>query len=570
MSYASMDKSGVLQIRLPSDSALVWWRSSCMFRCRFLIMTLPETQTNTLPQSLGVLGLAIFVCLGFTAASPNPGVVNDVAQIVNVARNMAAGNGIATDSLYYTEHYATASVPAPQTVFPPGQSFVISIAMRCGMDGIRASRLFAAVGFVLLPLTVFWLCLAARTATKTSLIAAILWLCVILAWTNTRGGKSDIPFMALTMLSAVCLTADKNQLRNAFAAGIFAAFALSVRYAGLFFMTAVGLTLLIEWFRDRTRSRFLQLCLFSLPSGATAFAFFARNYSIVGDIKGGNNYAVDKSVFDIGRNVYRSFSSLFGLDYARFAEGGVGEWILVAVILIGVVLLAAGGKANLKSLVERTSQNRATVLCFIYPIVTVLMLLLLEVKSQPGTRDRMFMAALPFAFCLVAKWFDLPDNTWNPLKRVFVLLCVLGFLFGQVNVAKERFGKVHHEQHWYRMQNLLDTPMSKSETILEYLQKEITAEQPLIANETQRLSEIIERPVLGLASFLYTQTNWADEDVHQLAKDFDAEYLLVLTDEYSLDFEEVEFFVRVANGEEPPWMELVFRRGYVSLYRIKK
>ncbi|MFK7818352.1 MAG: hypothetical protein AB8G99_06525, partial [Planctomycetaceae bacterium] len=428
--------------------------------------------TPTAPYGAFIAILAVLVCVGFFAAHPLPGVTNDVTQIVDVAQNIAAGNGISTDSLYYTEHFATGRMPAPQTVFPPGQSFLISLAIRSGFDPIAASRLIAAIGFLVIPNVLFVVCLRAGVNTQVAVATSILWLCMILAWANTLSGKSDIPFMGLTMLSTLFLVRTTSPIRNAFLAGIFAAFALSFRYAGLFFMTAVGITLVIEWIRTRTRHAFVHLCAFSIPSGSTAMLIFWRNFNIVGDIKGGNNYAVNKAVTDIVRNFYRAISSMMGLDYARLPSGSIGEWLLLIALFLGVILLMKSSRP-VRTAISRAGSNRAVFLSLVYPLFTIFMLLILEMQSQPGSRDRMFMAMMPFAFCFVAKLLQ-GDGTTSRLKIAFAVVGILSFLLGQANVAEERFNTPRHDHHWYRMNQLLNTEMEDGPTVKEFLQEQIT------------------------------------------------------------------------------------------------
>ncbi|MFK7822095.1 MAG: hypothetical protein AB8G99_25585, partial [Planctomycetaceae bacterium] len=236
-------------------------------------------------------------------------------------------------------------------------------------------------------------------------------------------------------------------------------------------------------------------------------------------------------------------------------------------LFLGVILLMKSSRP-VRTAVSRAGSNRAVLLCLVYPVFTVFMLLILEMQSQPGSRDRMFMAMMPFAFCFVAKLLQ-GDGTTSRLKIAFALVGILSFLLGQANVAEERFNTPRHDHHWYRMNQLLNTAMEDGPTVKEFLQKQITNEHPLLGNESQRLGLIVNRPVIGLPSHLYTPSKWTDDDVLELVKKYNVEYMLVLTDVDSLDYEEIEFYVRVASGEVPDWMEPHFKNGYVELYRVK-
>ena len=540
-------------------------------------MSKAVSNKQTFVSAAVVAGLAALLCAAITQLVTTPGINNDLTQVLTVARNIANGNGVVTDTLYYQEHHDTNQMPAPQTVFPPGQPVIIAMLMKCGLAMMPAAQLISGSAFVLIAVCVYFLARRSGASNEVSIVAAVLWLCIVLAWSNMVARKSDVPFTALTMLSACLLLRDNsNQVRNAILAGIVAAIALTVRYAGLFFMTAVGVTLVADWLFQRTRLQFKTLIGFCVPAGAMCAALFWRNYSLVGDIKGGNNYAVEKPFIEIARNMYRQISALSGLDYARLTAGGIAEWLLLLVAAMGAVWLFRSRKVLRgvsREVFSAVRDNRALLLALFYPALTVFMLYVLETKSQPGSRDRMYLAALPFLFSGLARVGQAVGNHGpQSLFRSVFGGAVVVMLLGQANVAYERFGMDRHEDHWYFLKVVVERPLGDecAETLREFLSQRISHEHPLLVNEPQRTGELLQVPVVGLPSTLYTPQIWTADPVKEVVDKYNIEYVVCFTDAGSLEYEQdVVFFSELAAGKVPDWLETHYKDELIQVFRVR-
>jgi DNA-dependent RNA polymerase auxiliary subunit epsilon len=540
-------------------------------------MSKAVSNKRQLVSAVFVAGIAVILWAAITQLVTTPGVSNDLTQILTVARNIANGNGVVSDTVYYQEHHDINQIPVPQTVFPPGQPAIIAMLMKCGLPMTLATQLVSGSAFVLIAVCVFFLAGQCGASNEVSLVTAVLWLCVVLAWSNMVARKSDVPFTALTMLSACLLLRDNGrQVRNAIVAGIVAAIALTVRYAGLFFMTAVGVTLLVDWLSRRTRLQFKTLIGFCVPAGAMCAALFWRNYSLVGDIKGGNNYAIEKPFIEIVRNMYRQMSSISGLDYARLTTGGIAEWLMLLAAAMGIVWLFRSRKIFpdvSREMLSAVRDNRALLLSFFYPVLTVLMLYVLETKSQPGSRDRMYLAAIPFLFCGLARVGQAIGNHGpQSLFRGVFGGAVVVMLLGQANVAYERFGLERHEDHWYFLEVVVERPLGdeSAQTLREFLSQRISHKHPLLVNEPQRTGELLQVPVVGLPSTLYTPETWTADPVRKVVDKYNIEYVICFTDAGSLEYEQdVVFFNELAAGNVPDWLEAHYEDEMFQVYRVR-
>ncbi len=534
---------------------------------------MPENPpSSTTRYALAIIGLTA-LCTGWLWSSMNTAAVtSDVSQAISVARNLAAGDGITTDIIYYEEHHRIGRVPAAQTVFPPGLPLCLALLQPFVTDPLSGAMIVAATGFFLVPIATFLLGRRLGLSAQASCLVAALWLTVGTAWTNALHLATDVPFLALTLLSANSLADPRASRRRLLLSGLLAAAALLFRYAGLFFIAAAGLTLLIEWLLRHDRQTFARVAAFGVPSVGTALALFSRNYSLVGDIKGGNSYGGGKTLIDCVRGVYRALSNLTGFDRTRLFDANPAEWLALAA---GVLLIVQLVRQRRRLIVElqRSGFNRTATLALGYCMITLVMLVMLERNSLPGSRDRMFMAALPFAMLLAAwtvqRLAAVPGNHRTAVALGGLLS--LAFALGQVDAARVRSSRPDHSVNIVRLRHTLQAPVGET-TLQELLQALVSRDAPLLANEPQRTGLLLQRPVIGLPSPLYSPTRWDQSTVPRVIRRYGIRHVLVFTDNLSMHIEDIPFYQQLASGHVPDWLEPVHVDQHdhpFALYRVR-
>ena len=181
---------------------------------------MPENPpSSTTRYALAIIGLTA-LCTGWLWSSMNTAAVtSDVSQAISVARNLAAGDGITTDIIYYEEHHRIGRVPAAQTVFPPGLPLCLALLQPFVTDPLSGAMIVAATGFFLVPIATFLLGRRLGLSAQASCLVAALWLTVGTAWTNALHLATDVPFLALTLLSANSLADPRASRRRLLLSG---------------------------------------------------------------------------------------------------------------------------------------------------------------------------------------------------------------------------------------------------------------------------------------------------------------------------------------------------------------
>ena len=517
--------------------------------------------------AIGLLALLIAVLIN--GRNGDPRLVNDVAQAMVAARCLEAGDGYATDALYYPENYAGNKIPAPQTVFPPGLPFAMVFLKWFSVEPIQAAFLLALVSFVLIPILLYVLCMRCGTTTSIALTTGLLWLGVVTAWENVFDRKTDVTFLMFTLVSTLFLVRPvRRPILMACLAGCLAAMAMLMRYAGLFFLIAAALTILVEWIRHRTRTKFAELVAFCLPSGGTLVALFARNYQVAGSVKGGNSYRLQKPWIESARDFYRSISELTGFSHKELFDWNPAEFVIAIAVMAGIGMIwKYRREINLRPPAFGVAvDRRVPVLCLIYPVLTVAILVWLELTTCVGLRARLFMVVVPFCMLLagiILRCFSCGRVASGPLRFVGMLL-VTGFLLGQVEAAKRVF---RDRPNWGLLQTAGDSPLEDS-TLKEFLQRHISRKHPLLVNEPQLMGALLERPVIGLAEAQYTPQRWDVGTVRQHICPYDVEWVLLLTDRAIASSDTVPFFDDLQSGRQPGWLKLQHASNAFRLYRV--
>ncbi|MDB4614475.1 glycosyltransferase family 39 protein [bacterium] len=492
---------------------------------------------------------------------------NDTAQAVIGARFISAGDGYLTDGLYYQEHYRPQTIPAPQTVFPPGSSMMIAGLTKLSLTPPQALSVIAFVALGLVPICVFLLALKAGVRASLAVVVALLWIGVASAWENAYRLRGDVPFLMLTVISTWFLARPvRRPVAFALIGGCFAAMALLVRYAGLFYMTAAALCIVFDWWRRKTRTEFLELVAFCIPTGITVLLLFVRNYQAVGDVKGGNSFVANKPTVQSIREFYEMWVSLTGFGHTNLFNWNPVEYVMIAAAVLGVILLIIHRRSIRldRTVIQVLVDGRVATICIVYPVLAIAMLVWLEFNSSCGMRARMFMVFIPYLM-IIGVFVPQVAKTQSGGKsfRLVGMLLIVGFLLGQVEAGKTALVELPSLN---TIKAACESPVDET-NLGDFLREKISAEHPLVVNEPQIVAAYLERPVVGLADWRYTDIVWDSEAVRQHAKTHDVQWLLVFTDE-SLGSDWVPFLAELAAGQTASWLKLKSANKQHRLYRV--
>ncbi len=487
-------------------------------------------------------------------------VSNDGAQYLSVAKCLVTGHGISTDIVYYDEHHALGVVPAPQTVFPPGFPALMALGRWLG-----APPLWAALGVMLVAyaLGAWLLCdVALRLGQRPVIALAVcaLWLAFVPHWIDVFLVHSEPAFVALSLASAWLLMRDDAP--SALAAGVCAAGAFSVRYAGLFWLMAVAVMFLAELFGQRARRQVMVRALsFGVaPLGMVGWLFW-RNHRLVGDFKGGNDVAADRPAREALVTIGRELLSLLGLEKRGLVALAPLELGMVAAVLL---LVAALWVYRRDLSLARVAGTRMWWLSGSYVLISVLLLARLEMTTSIGFESRMFVPVVPFVLLLagdVVGRLRIASSRAGRVLGVALGLVALVYAGGQIQRLRRQLAAPE-------MYALVEAALGPQRALLE---AETSAAHPLLGNEPQLLGGVLDRPVIGLTSDEYSARRFSASEVEALVRRYGVQRVVLMPELLASDAasERPPFFVALAAGAVPPWLTLESEAPGLKIYRVE-
>ncbi len=274
------------------------------------------------------------------------GISNDGVQYVEGARRLLAGDGYATSILHFDEHYRAGTLPAPQTVWPPGTSAAIAVVAGFGVEPEAAGRLVARLAYLFLPPLVFLIGVRLTGSVVPAALCAIWQLGMTEFWMYLASPNSDLPFLAAS-LGAITLLPDRaGSGRRWLAASMLAGVAVLFRYAGVFFLLPLGLVLVIDAVQTWRRTRVFPFRPFALaaPGFVIVGAMLLRNRLIAGDLRGGNTRVFHQPLGGLLVETFRSLAdTLGGVARSDLAAGGFrAAAAATGAVGLAILCLAAG------------------------------------------------------------------------------------------------------------------------------------------------------------------------------------------------------------------------------------
>lgn len=503
----------------------------------------------------------------------------DTAQALSVARNFQNGDGFKTGIIYYEEHYSLNAWPAPQTVFPIGYPSMMAGLAGIGIPLRTTPAVIGMTGFFLVPLLI---CIASmRMGCKpvAAFSLATMWLCFPMLWHNVWERQTEMMFVSLTLSSLILLQSESIKYRRLFLAGLLAAVAMTLRYAGVFWLISVGLAFLIQIPQRRFAAIKHAVTFFVIPTIVVA-SLFARNIMLVGDLKGGSTKEVHRTLKEAATNAYYAASRLSGLDKTNLVTGHAAELAAAT----GFCLLAI---AIVVSLVRLITSGRRKALAippigysvvFLYIAVSLTALIGLEKTTSINLSPRMLFPLIPFVLTASADVVSrllavIPDEAFvaRSQRRVVIvgfILMVGSVLGGQFRAADEvrnyvhRFGVVSEI-----VAQTIEIPTGSTTP------RELLRGKHILSDEPDMLGEALQQGVVGLTSDKYTNRIWTDDEVITLIRKYQINRLVLFP--AIQPKEELRFFDSVATEANKGissrlWLQPVVMSSEIQIYAVRE
>ena len=505
---------------------------------------------------------------------------NDFAQMVSVARNLISGSGLQTDLIYYDVHYAMLAPNVPQTVFPPGQSLLVAPMMVLGASSYTAALTWSLIALLvsglLLTLTVRQL--GAKDATV--IVVLVAWLVLGINWTNVLASRSESLFTVMTVVGLHSFVRwvhggyESRVLLILLGAG--AAFAFLFRYQGLFFIAAVGLYFFARALKGKGRGTFLDLVAVLALPGIVVVATWVYNASVTGSIGGGpvDHTQHSASILPVALGYYYEISKILGISREGLVRGGGSE--MFAIALVAYIVFVSSRIARQHPFWESDSQSRAFLFCASYICISVVAFAFLSLTKSTGyTQARYLSTLLPFAITVLALLSHQLRrlSRLRPWQGALGLAIVIGFIgFGQARAISEQLDGLAADSRLREIRAALDTSYGDGQSIGHLLRSEIDAGNNLLANQSQLVGHVLERPTLGLTPALFTARDFSFDEVQRMAELHSIRYVILFPTMYDPTAPQNRnriILTELANRNIPDWIAPVFEAPDVRLYRIE-
>lgn len=308
----------------------------------------------------------IFICLLIAGVALNlltlyhwsPSLIsNDGIQYISTATNWLAGKGFSTNALIYGPHFQ-GTLPAIQTVWPPGYPFAISLISKLGFE-LKFASLILNLAMHAAVAALMWRILLRMGVDSFFTIACVLIFYVMaLPWAYISAGLSEPLFTALLLCSMLLLPdPKKGNLFSWIACGLFLAACVLVRYSSVFiaFGTGTGILVYMLFYERRPFASFIKpgfklALLVALP--ALAFCWLMhRTHTLIGSLDRYAGTKVPETVFSTVKRWAVKSSELLGFHASETSNGPIAIfWFAVFALLVAalVVVFLSGSRNYLK------------------------------------------------------------------------------------------------------------------------------------------------------------------------------------------------------------------------------
>jgi NADH:ubiquinone oxidoreductase subunit 6 (subunit J) len=474
--------------------------------------------------ALGILCIGA-AGIGTTVWSFGSGLAPDSVTYLDMAKSIAAGQGVAHRWAYWEPVYATGMLPTATTLWPPGYPLAIAALVAAGSDPYVAGRLISILSFAIFPLPIYGLSRfflpPARALICTGVVIS---LSPVVAFSASVAAES--PFLLLSTVSLLysirALEAENSWEANYswLTAGSAAAAAFLLRYVGVACVAGVVITALLPVRSRGRRTRVLELALAAGPGGVVVGAVVLRSWVVSGApihaLPGADRFwsTIGPSVRGIVGTVIGA-KDLFGpyLSLVRPAElallGG-----LIAVALYSFWQTCTAGRRHGLPLAGARPSG-----------VIALFIVLGLATAARGTaalgvslESRYVMVYLPWFFVLVLGWALRVDSGLRPaIASRWVPLACFGWLLCQLAVSGV---SLYSEAEGF-------IEAGRRSPTIAWVKTNIPPAETILADRGADLAYWCPNPVLGLPRRPFSSrevTSW--EALDRLADKARARYLV--------------------------------------------
>ena len=495
-----------------------------------------------------------------------PYISNDGYQYLDAASNLSSGQCFCANIVVFDEQVAFGHFPVPFTHFAPGYPLLIAAISRTGMAAATAGYLLSAFGF----LAALWLiqdiALGLGARAWVTALFSLMWITHATALFYASMVGTESLFTAL-LLALVALIVREGCLQGSSAAlligiGVVAGFSYWIRYPGLFLVGGAGVYLVARaWRVPRARPG----ALAGLLSAAVLVGSVQlRNAFYTGSWRGAfnDNWQAPRTVII---ETLRSFPHLMTGDRVPLH---FSIWIVVFLVSAGVLSFIAvrtlialhSAKGELGPRFKGDFEPFAWTLFIGFVYISGVMVATLTTIA--GDWPRYYFPVYPlFPACAAAACSVVARGT----KSLLVILLVLSAITIQ---ARNLFVRPP-QPDWVFTQAMLAEEVEPGTPLLQWLRKQVSPDEAIVAIEGQAVHYVLQRPVVAVIPADKTSRPADEEGFRSLMKRFGSRYLLVFPNappDRIPEQNSYDFLQSLAAGKAPAWLKPAVRTRDAAVY----
>lgn len=477
--------------------------------------------------------VAVVVC--FLAFDPLL-VSFDAGQHLRAGQYLLSGSGYATDLLYYDLHYRAGTLPAPETHWPPGFSLAVVPLLLVGVAPAWAGLLLVVAGFVAAGWGIRLMLVRAGVRGPATVLSMGLWFGYVYGVSEVlKLGAAPLVAGTSALAVAVLLTRGAVGVRRALIAGVLAAVGLSMHFLGLAFVAALTAWTALHWLRNKREVRVVVVGAAALPGLTLTALLFARSARLTGSVTSQAGTEAGSSPIEVVRGLFWALDHLLALRPAGFLAPEAAEWLWLLALAAGALLIAAAGRSQAlmapnASAAVRTRAIELSVLAVV-SLAGMLVVLSLRGDVRYVSTGYYWLPIVPFVLVVAGLvWSSVSQRApeWRRVRMGALALGLSAFAASgleQIDVALDP-GVAPD------VVAALDTPVPDDARgvvrLRTFLRDSVDISAPLIANESQLVGMLIDRPVLGFPPAPYRSAPVTADSVRQIAERYGSRFVLLL------------------------------------------
>ena len=513
--------------------------------------------------------LALVLSIG-SVRGLHPRFFNDSYQYLSVADNVLRHHQLATSIIYFDSERSQSRVPASETTQASGYSIAIYLLSWTHLAPETVAFVLSVVGFTGVAL-LLWFGVGFLGSSKgVRRLSVAAWVLNGTAIFYSTAIMSDLLFACVVVAGIVLLLVGENRHSDhyyAIPAGmLLITFAYCIRYAGLFFVLAAYLFILVRVVQRGPRTR---VWLASLAGSVVIVGgIVVRNIVFAGTWTGGRLPKIERPIgFVLHQFAVAWYHLVFGVFSTR--DGAVVQAACLA-SAVTVFLLLLADRHKLRGLATDSALAMLVLMFASYCVAVAYTQWRLPVEVGA---PRYFLPLLPILILIIGR---LCSSLWPVSSsgriswvRILAVVFILGYGYCNLNVLRRHGDPPPH----LKLALYFDERTNQGTRVSEWVERHLPMDTAIVATEGQGTGYLLRRPTVALASPEFTAEAWDPNRVHDLMRTYRASHLIVYPHaQFADDLAQRQsvFLRNLAEGRYPDWLRLEESSPHILIYQTSE